>query len=233
MISANPGSCQWERPGAQGNWGFGMTLKSNGFGGLMEFGIPTKYPQLQKRMSLDFGTVKHQREIKVVNQGAQNPSPFVYGKLFHNFMLRGAFGFGKSVVPRSPSNHIGVELMALIGPTLVIQRPVYLDIMRFKINDSAPIINSEKYDPNQHTNQNNMVGYSRDKDGWDELAYRPGIGFKPAVKFYWGNYDRTMKQLQAGVMIDYFPGGFPIMAFGENPATYASPFLSFSWSFNK
>jgi hypothetical protein len=217
---------------APANLGVGLTLKSNGYGLFIQAGKATQYNHIQRLLSVDIVTAKHQREVKIMNQGAQNPSPYVFGKLYHSMFARAAFGYGKSVIHRSQTNKLGVELLALIGPTLSIQRPVYLDIMSFGINDQIAIINSELYNPDVHKNQNNIVGYSRKSKDLKTLKYTAGIGFKPAINFYWGNYSQSVKQLHLGMMIDYFPTGLEIMAFGENPNVYFSPYLTFVWSFN-
>lgn len=217
----------------KGNMGFGLSLKSNGVGLTAMHGQALQRPYTQRLLILDIVSTKHQREVKIVNQGAQNPSAYVFGKLYHTMFTRAGYGYGKALIHRSASNKLGVEVMALVGPTLAARRPVYLDVMSFRINDQVAIINSERYNPEIHMNQNNIVGYSRRSKGWKAINYTAGIGFRPALNFYWGNYNQTFKQVHLGAMIDYFPSGLEIMAFGENPNVYFSPYLSFLWSFNR
>jgi len=214
--------------------GLGLTLKGNGFGLAFQKNSITRAFNLQRTFSIDLVTAKHSREFKIVNQGgAQNPAPYVYGKIYHTAFARFGYGYRKTLIKPTQSNTLGIDLMVVTGPTIGIQRPVYLDIMTFEMNDQVATIRSQKFIDDVNIKQDDIVGYSRASKGWNELKYTIGVGLKPSINIYWGSFETTVKQLNIGTMIDYFPSGIRMMSFGENPNTYAKPYLSFLWSFSR
>lgn len=235
FISPQFGLAQWNSQFSNAKGiGLGLTLKGNGFGLAFQKNSVTKEFNLQRTFSIDLVTSKHPREFKIVNQGgAPNPTPYVYGKIYHTAFTRLGYGYRKTLIMPTQNNTLGIDLMVVAGPTVGVQRPVYLDIMTFEMNDQVATIRSQKFMDNVNIQQDDIVGYSRASKGWNEMKYTPGVGIKPSINIYWGSFETSVKQLNIGTMIDFFPSGIQVMAFGENPKTYTKPYLSFLWSFNR
>ncbi|MCB9241638.1 MAG: hypothetical protein H6608_10920 [Flavobacteriales bacterium] len=232
FLGMSVASAQWNRvtPGKQ--WGVGMVLRTTGVG--LTFNQEYKLNQKGRRMLAyaELVTVKHPSEIKIVNQGAQSPTPYVYGKLYHTFMSRLGVGMNQSVISRTASNAIGFSVEGYAGLSVASLRPVYLDVMTYQANDKTPIIRSQRYDPATHTNQADIVGYSRQEKGWSEIENRLGGNLTLAARLDWGR-SHIGKQVGVGVMVDYFPSDLPIMATSPNANLFATPFVRFMWYFSR
>lgn len=205
----------------------GPVLRTYGYGVTAGFrNINTKHT---RTWQFDLVTHKHPREIKIINPNVQNPRPYVYGKLYRTAFMRFNTGYELPLIRRNDWNRLGVYLQAQGGITTAIQRPVYLSIYHRNGNDNSGFIRSERYDPNVHTRQEDILGYADDQAGWGELEYRLGLNLRAAVDLQWASDNGGFKSLRVGGIIDYFPGGLPMMALTENPKAPATLYVAFIW----
>ncbi|MCB9247004.1 MAG: hypothetical protein H6606_11320 [Flavobacteriales bacterium] len=205
----------------------GAVLRTNGWGGLL--GVKGLLVPADQSIQLDLVTHRHPREIKIINPSVQNPRAYVFGKLYHTALLRLDWGIERELVRRNDWNRLGLTGRLQAGPTFGIQRPVYLSIYRPGVNDMIGIIRSERYDPDVHTSQDNILGYSDKRNGWDELEYHAGMNAQISFDLQWTGDNGGFKSLRIGGAADYFPGGLPIMALTENPDLSLTLFLSLIW----
>lgn len=215
-----------EVPDHQSFYGGGV-LRTNGWGGLL--GVKGVLLPPNQSIQLDLVTHRHPREIKIINPSVQNPRAYVFGKLYHTAVLRFDWGIERELVRRTDWNRLGLTGRGQVGPVFGIQRPVYLSIYKPGANDMIGLIRSERYDPDVHNSQDNILGYSEKRKGWDELEYKPGVNAQLSLDLQWTSDNGGYKSLRVGGVADYFPGGLPIMAFTDNKNLSLTLFLSLIW----
>jgi len=205
----------------------GPVLRTNGLGAT--FGMRKSSKQTTRVYQFDLVTHKHSRELKIVNQSIQNPRPYVFGKLYRTAIARANIGLEHPLIKRNDWNRLGMNANIMVGANLGMLRPVYLDIYYRRNNDVGDDIRSERYDPELHTYQEGIIGYSDKKRGWSDMEYRMGLNAQLAFDLQWTGDNGGYKALRIGGVLDYFPGGLPVMAFAENPSAPMTLFLAFIW----
>ncbi len=181
----------------------GAQWRSNGLGLTFQkfFGLSTP-----KKIELKYGasvnTLKHSKEIKLLNQSYERSKPYVYGRLNRLGTVNFYTGINHALAKGDYRGKPGINNSLVVGFSLGVLRPVYLDISHDQ-RDGKYYIRSERYDPSIHTNQNQIVGESRGTAGWNELTFVPGINLKYASQFVWINASGTTQALELGM--DY-PG---------------------------
>lgn len=213
----------------QKSFGFGLMVKSNGIGLNYQQQVSAN-KKIGRYYYADFGSFKHSNESKIVNHKVENKMPFVYGKLFHTAVVRGASGVSVQLAKPSKLNNISVDLQAAAGFALGVQRPVYLRIETIE-NDQKTVKNVP-YTRESVPTSENIIGYAKNGEGWSELKYRPGMAGVFNVAFSWDQYAQVTKRLNVGASLDYYPKGLPIMAFRPNPKLNATFFVGFMWVIN-
>lgn len=214
----------------QKSYGMGVMVKSNGVGVVYQQQSYTKR-QVERYFYADFGSFKHINESKTVNHKVENKMPFVYGKMFHTAVLRGAAGLSHGLVRPTQFNNVSVDIQAGTGLSLGIQRPVYLRIETIE-NDQKAVKNIQ-YSRKTVPSSESIIGYAKNGEGWSELEYRPGVVGVFNLAFSWNQYAQVSKRLNVGGSLDYYPSGLPIMAFGQNPKLNATFFVGFMWVLNQ
>lgn len=210
--------------------GFGFLLKTNGVGASFSRSV-YKTDHLAQYFYADFVSHKHIKESKVVNHKAENKMPYVFGKQYHTAITRTAFGFSKPLVRPIFPNGLSIDVQAGVGLSVATQRPVYLRVQTVANDQST--IEIVKYSPQNVPTAQEIIGYARNGEGWDELIYKPGVLFKMETSFTWNDYDQLAKRVHVGASVDYFPKGLSIMAFGENPRLTPTFYAGIMWVINK
>jgi hypothetical protein len=203
----------------------GGTLKNNGWG--LNYEYQTNFRSgLKTNWEIEFNTLKHSKEVNVVNPNARNPRTYVYGKLNKVGLVKVQKGIIKQVTDFRSNQHTHLSLGLSGGLTLAALKPVYLDIYHPNATNDGLVV-PERYNPNEHVDQFDILGNSKSKYGWNELSFKWGIQAKPSVNLHWGGLTGMSKMLKIGLMAEYFPSGMPIMAKTNNPTIYFSLFTSF------
>jgi hypothetical protein len=224
-IAQTQASDHWQK-----SYGIGVKVKSNGIGLAYQQQFH-KSQHLSRFVYADFGSFKHTNESKIVNHKAENKMPFVYGKLFHTARCRALYGVSMRLIQPRKYNHVAVDIQGSGGIAIGIQRPVYLRIETIE-NDQKTVKNV-KYSRQNVADAEPIIGYSKNGEGWKELEYRPGASSLINVSFTWNEFTQVSKRVNIGASMDYYPGGLPIMAFGQNPKLNATFFVGFMWVINQ
>lgn len=211
------------------NHGVGVVLRNNGLGLSYQYQSLPVIGSFSRWLYADFTTFRHNRESKVVNHQVENRMPFVYGKLNHTGFARLNYGVSRRLVQRGIHNSIGLDIQVGMGMTAAFQRPVYLSVER--IRDDQKVVEFVKYSPEEVPDSDQIIGYARNGEGWDQLEVRPGISATFNTAFTWSDYAHFVKRVNLGASVSYFPGGLPIMAFRDNPKLNTSFFVGFMWVF--
>jgi len=172
----------------------------------------------------EFVSIKHPKQIRVINPYYFNARSYVYGKVNHVYVLRGGYGI-KKLLNRKPYWG-GIELRYLLmgGASLAIMKPVFL----YFWDETYTIINEERYDPeNPYHGSEYIYGRAPYTSGLGDLKVSPGLMAKAGLNFEFGKYNSRIQALEAGAVAEFFPISIPIMA--QNPPH--NFFLTFYISF--
>lgn len=211
----------------------GLELKTNGFG--IHYSQVWHNPKSNwhKVMSTGLSGLKHPKEIRIHNPNANNPTPYVFGKLNKVYLVHVSPGIRYEAIPRHKNNHLGLSFLVSAGPELAALKPIYLRINYNNQTNDGVFIANERYDPDVHTDQSMIEGYARSKFGWNELSYQLGLQVSPAVQIEWGKEQINSKSIVIGSRFDLFGKPLPIMANNQQSQTFGAFYIQFLWGFIK
>lgn len=170
-------------------------------------------------------SMKHSKQIRMINPYYYNAKSFVYGKMNHVYMFRVGYGY-KRLLNRKPYWG-GIELRVLYmgGFSLAVAKPVYL----YFWDETYSYIKEEKYDPdNYYHSAEYIYGRAPFFDGFGEMKVFPGIYAKAALNFEFGALNSKIRAIEAGGTLEYFPKAIPIMAYNPAQNLFATFYLNFS-----
>ena len=166
------------------------------------------------------------KEIKSINPFFTNTRSYFYGKLNAVYMLR--TGIGQQRMLNRKPYYGGVELRLFYsgGLSTAFAKPVYLNIIQLGNGQQQPYITTQQYDPDQHFPEY-IHGRASFFKGFNGLTVYPGIYAKAGLSVDFGTLNQKPKIIEAGVAIDLFPKGIPMMAFREPNQFFMTLYLSF------
>ena len=170
-------------------------------------------------------SMKHPKQIRVINPYYYNARSYVYGKLNHVYILRGGYGF-KTLLNRKPYWG-GVELRVLYmgGISIAFAKPVYL----YFWDETYTYVKEEKYNPDNYYHSSEYIyGRAPFFDGIGELKVYPGIFAKAGLNFEFGKLNSKIRALEAGGVFEFFPKAIPIMAFNPAQNFFMTFYINFS-----
>lgn len=202
----------------------GITMHVLGMGFNFRTGKNKSY-FTSRQIEVELVSLKHPKQIRVINPYYYNARSYVYGKLNHVYILRGGYGW-KKLLNRKPYWG-GVELRALYmgGASLALAKPVYL----YFWDETYSFIKEEKYDPDNYYHSSEYIyGRAPYLDGIGELKVYPGLFAKAGLNFEFGYLNSKIRALEAGGVIEYFPIAIPIMAYNPAQSLVFTFYLNFS-----
>jgi hypothetical protein len=204
----------------------GITIHNLGMGINFRKGVNKTFFN-SRIFEVEIVSMKHPKQIRVINPYYYNAKSYVYGKLNHVYILRASFGF-KKLLNRKPYWG-GIELRAVYlgGISIAFAKPVYLYFWDALTNtvDKQP----KKYDPdNPFQNSDYIYGRAPFSYGLGEIRVYPGLYAKAGLNFEFGTLSSKMRALEAGAVIEYFPSAIPIMAFNPPENLLITFYLNFS-----
>lgn len=188
----------------------GGFIHSNGWG--LNFRYGKHVTGTKKRIfEGEFATMKHPKEVKVVNPFIDNAKSYIYGKQNMFLILRANYGIRKILSYKGDRGGVEINYNYFIGASLGFTKPIYLEILYPTDNPTQYKKVTEKFDHTRHFNDN-IYGNSGFAYGINELTLHPGISSKLGVSFDWSRYDDEVRKIETGIMFDIYPKKIPIMA---------------------
>lgn len=204
----------------------GATFNTSGWGLLFRKGYNMN--AFKKNLwELEFVGIRAKKQVRINFYGAyfSNANSYIYGKLNKVFTLRGGLG-QQFLITRKPYWG-GVEMRVSYygGLSIGIAKPIYLYIIN---QNDYHTITSEKYNPSEHF-IDNIYGRAPFIDGIDETSFHPGAYLKAGLNFYFGQYNTSIKLLEAGIIIDGYITPIEIMAFSKTNYYFINLYVSVSF----
>jgi hypothetical protein len=215
-----------QQPGLEKSHFGGFVLRNNGIG-LIYTNYRFQNSKFNRIVESEIVNHRHPKEVKIINTVARDPSPYVYGKLNKIAVLRLNVGINKALSEMDENGNTGLSFSITSGVAAAILKPVFLDIYHPSIKGDG-IVLSERYNPENQINQQDIIGYSNSRFGWNLLTYSPAINLKTSLDIKWGNFSNSVKLIRIGTQIEFFPFGLKVMANTSNPKTYFYGFLAIS-----
>lgn len=205
----------------------GPTIHVLGMGANIRKGVNKTFFN-SRIFELEFVSLKHPKQVRVIKPYYYNAKSFVYGKLNHVYLLRAGFGYKKLLNRKPYWGGVELRLLYMGGLTLAIAKPVYL---LFRVPGQLYTI-EQKYDPDNPLHGEEFIfGRAPFTSGLGELKFYPGVYAKAGLNFEFGTLNTKIRALEAGGTFEYFPVAIPIMAY--NPAQNFVFTLYINFSFGK
>lgn len=212
---------------------FGIGLNSFGLGGINYRYGWHKTGKSQAHIEADFLRVKHPKEIRRSSIITDNPIKYTFGRMNTVFFLRTGYGQTKAITERPYRNALGLNAVYSIGPNLALLKPVYLDVYYPNPSGFGGYLVSEKFDPEKHKDIFRIYGNSNFFTGIGETSLRLGAFAKAGLSVEWGQYSEEYKSVEAGITLDVFGSGLPMMAYLPEKNLFFGFYLYTNWGFKK
>lgn len=202
----------------------GILLHSRGWGFHFRKGRNLTYFR-SLNWEVDVVSMKSPKQIKTINPYFNNAKSYVYGKLNHVYIARGGIGI-KRLLNRKPYWG-GIELRFVYtgGFSLAFAKPVYLYILNYSPDNDDYTVDIERYDPEKH-GLDNIYGRAPFTSGIENTRLHPGIYAKAGLNFEFGAYNSSIKAVETGAILDYYPLPIQIMAYNPEYSFFLTFYIS-------
>lgn len=205
-------------------WAIDLRLHTNGFSVAYNSGKITSYDK-SNYIQFELGYMRDRRE-KSQNKNQAFPgigqsSSFAFGKINNMFVARGGWGTRKYLSEKAKRKGLAIGYTYLLGPSIALLKPYYLQL-QYRTEEDGTItttIRNEKFSEENRSkflNYNDIYGGGGFFKGFNEISITPGIHGKAAIVFSMGAYDKYVKTIESGLMVDFYPKKIAIMAETEN-----------------
>jgi hypothetical protein len=176
----------------------------------------------------DAVSLKSPKQVKTINPYYNKAKSYVYGKLQHIYILRTGIGI-KRLLNRKPYwGGIELRLVYTGGFSLAFAKPVYLYIVNYGSGNEDYTIDTERYDPDIH-GLDNIYGRASFTSGIENTKLHPGVYGKLGLNFEFGDYNATIKAVELGANLDFYPIPIQIMAFNPEQALFLTFYVGVSF----
>jgi hypothetical protein len=195
----------------------GIFIHSNGFGLGYKFGKLTPMSGFRSLVyEFELVTLRHPKEIKIVNPILPESKGYVFGKINDFFALRLSVGLDNLLYDKAKIDGVEIGYNVGVGPIIGFLKPVYVNVFK-RDNEAKIYIDLERYDPdNTHTQPAEIYGGAGFFTGLGQTRPIPGVQGKFAMSFDWAKEETKINCLETGITLDVFPSKVPIFASFED-----------------
>lgn len=190
---------------------FDLKIHENGFAvAYNKAEILTYYKS--KFYQVEVGMMRDPREKRQNKSGitVYDTNSFVFGKINNLINVRASLGFKRYLSEKAKRKGLAVGYSYGFGPVIGLLKPYQLDLL---IRDDSEAgagvvrIQSEAYseeNAERFLNTNDIFGASSFFKGFNKISVVPGIQAKVASHFALGAFDKYVKAVEIGVMLDLY-----------------------------
>jgi hypothetical protein len=210
----------------------GMNLNSSGLGGLnFKYGWQ-KTASKKNMLDIELARIRHPKEQRIYGN-SENPKKYTYGRLNMLFLLRTGYGQTIFITERPYKNAVQLNFNYNVGLSTALLKPIYLDIYHPYTDGMGGYVKSERYDPETHTNQNQIWGNSPFFKGISNTTAKMGAYGRASLSVEWGEFPENFYCLETGITVDAFPQGLALMAYKPKNYYLLNFFIAFQLGWNK
>lgn len=208
-------------------YSLGIIAHNLGFGANFRIGRNKTFFN-SRIIEIEAASMKHPKQIRVINPYYYNSRSYVYGKINHVYMLRGGFGYKKLLNRKPYWGGVELRLLYLGGVSIAFAKPVYL----YFWDETYSYVKEERYDPDNFYHSSEYIyGRAPFASGLGQINVYPGVYAKLGLNFEFGKQNTKIRALEGWVNLEYFPIAIPIMAY--NPEQYFFPTVYLNFHFGK
>lgn len=206
---------------------YGGNINSRGWNATFRYGIQSDEKSATDFFT-DFGRLKHEKEVRIVNASFNNPKQYVFGRINQTFVWRVGINRKMVLSDKLFNREVLVNFNLGTGFSGMVLKPVYLEIYKRSQDQNRDVYAVERYNPAIHTDQSVIYGNAAFTYGLDELKLKAGGFLKASFTFEWSNENDQFKSIETGIVADFYNNRIPIMAFSENHKTFISLYAGFN-----
>ena len=198
---------------------YGLNFNTNaGFIGGFDFRY-SKYMKsnLFQSFSAEIANVKHPKELKYITRYSGS---FIRDKQYYLFPLR--LSYGREILFFRKSAEEGMQMHAhfSLGPTLGLIKPYYII---YDYGDGTVL--NEPFDPEKHTDPNNIQDRGGFLRGFDQLTVEPGFHLRSGIGFEFGKMAAHVAGIEIGALFEAYAEPIILVPTAPNRSVFASGYL--------
>lgn len=185
----------------------------------------------RRLIQLEFVEIRHPKEQKQSSEynlesyGYNPPKQYAFGKAESLFNLHLSIGSKNVIGDKADRNGLSIQYQYLIGPTLGLAKPYYLEIIESNDSPQGFGVVDHKYNPedplgNNFLDQSFIYGSSGFWKGFGEMRFIPGLHAKGGFSFDWGKTDKIIKSVDVGLSGDYLFNAPRLLANEDNKPVF-------------
>jgi hypothetical protein len=204
-------------------WSGFAQIAANGYGlgyqtGKIETYYKTSFYQIELNRIFDQREQRHNKNIALRFNRLSNS--FKYGKLNDVFVMRLLRGQMRYLSDRAIRKGVAVAYSYAGGGSIGLVKPYHLNLIYPNNTDGTTRfdIKSEAYSEEnkiRFVNYDEIYGGARWTDGLAQTSILPGLHGRASLLFSIGRYDKTVKNIETGIMLDLFVRKIPLMIENE------------------
>lgn len=210
-----------------------LMLHTNGFSLGATYGLLKTYYKTTL-FQVEISEIKHPKEyvdrIDFTSNGSSNsPRSFTYGKQNSFLGLHVGYGEKRYLTDKARKRGVAIGINYLIGPSLGLVKPYYLELSQPSINGLPSPTTAERYSEENASNFLNkgfIKGGAGFVNGLGEMSFIPGGHIKAGLHLDWGAYDQMVKALEVGFTADVYAKKVPIMIIEDNTAIFFNFYIA-------
>lgn len=203
---------------------FAILLNTDGFA--ISYREGKRLDFFNKRLyEIEFGNLKHPKEVKVSNPYLQSAGSFVFGKLNTVFFIRGGIGHQHEIFQKADLGGIAIRYFYSGGPDIALYKPIYYRII-YAAGVSSFETKDEKFNVSIHQ-PGDIFSKAPFTKGLNETKVLPGLHAKGGFNFEYSKEDKVIHAIEFGCQVNAYPKKIPIMATAGNKAVFFSLFVSY------
>lgn len=223
QITIQPKGLEYEYKGIVYNeeLAYNMTVHTNGLQFGVDFGkLQTYYRTRYYHVSL--GYMRHRSEERqnknITLIGFGTSTSFVYGKRNTLLPIRAGVGVKRYFSEKQKRKGLAVGWNYEVGPVLGLLLPYELIVVGKNPESglAEPQRITYKENPDAFLTYSNVFGSTFFASRWKEIHFRPGVQAKIGAHFSMGAFDKYVKALEVGAMVDYYFVKVPLIVENEN-----------------
>ena|SRR5687768_8806141 len=212
-----------------------LRVHTNGGSMGFQFGKIVTYYKT-RYYEFDMGFIRHPKEYRQAisfhtgNPYTRTANSFTYGKQNQLIVLRAGFGEKKYFSDKAKRKGVAVGINYQIGATLGLLKPYYLHLSRLEDDGFTDYVSTEKYSEENEDlflDDTKIIGPASFFKGIDEVSIAPGLNARIGAHFSMGAFDKYVKALEMGIMVDAFFRRIPIMIIENNTPVFINGYLAF------
>lgn len=186
----------------------------------------TSYYHIELGYIHDFRERKQSRNFN--SNGFISSRSFILGKRNNLLVLRAGKGWKRYLSEKARRKGIAVGYSYEVGPSLALLKPYYLNVATPTLvnGELISVIEDIKYSEENRDvflDRNRIQGSTGYWTGFNELSVVPGIQAKAGLLFSLGAYDKMVKAVEIGAMLDVYIKKIPILV--ETEAVSNKPYF--------